>query len=79
MIRAFFSALFYGGTLLAALYLVTGVPLGQHTLAGHLVRIFETEEARELREEVERTSGRVEQRVRREAGTYARGERSPQP
>ncbi|MFW5876184.1 MAG: hypothetical protein ACOCXM_05565 [Myxococcota bacterium] len=74
MIRAFFSALFYGGVLLAALYLVTGVPLGQHTVAGHLVRVFETEEARNLRKEVEAATERVEGRVRREAGPLARGE-----
>lgn len=74
MIRAFFSALFYGGALLAALYLVTGVPLGEHTIAGHLVRVFETEEARNFREEVEAATDRVGDRVRRKAGPFARGE-----
>lgn len=58
--------------MLAALYLLTGVPLGGHTVAGHVVRIFETDEARELGREVKAAGDRADRRVRREMGTLAR-------
>lgn len=76
MIRAFFSSLLYGGAILLALYLVTGVDLGQHTLAEHVVRIFQTDEAQELKDEMKATGERVEHRVRHEVGTFARRDRA---
>jgi hypothetical protein len=70
--RAFFSALLYGGVLLAALYAVTALPFGQFTLFEHAARILETPEGRDLREGVKETGDTVEQRVRRELDTIAR-------
>lgn len=72
VIRAFFSALIYAGGLLVALYAVTSMPIGEHTLLEHASRIFETQEAQDLREGVKETGDTVERRVRREVDAIAR-------
>lgn len=72
VIRAFFSALIYAGGLLLALYVVTSLPIGEHTLVEHATRILQTSEAQDLREGVEETGDTVERHVRHEFDAIAR-------
>jgi hypothetical protein len=64
VIRAFVSSFLLGGVVLVALYAVTAVPLGRFSLMEHATRIFETEEARDLRESVIEAGDAMERRLR---------------
>ncbi|MCS6798502.1 MAG: hypothetical protein NZ898_08225 [Myxococcota bacterium] len=44
-------------------YVVFSVPLGRHTLAGHLLRIARTEPARELGHETARAAERIASQI----------------
>ena len=75
MIRTLFWLLLVA----ALIYVGATVNLGKRTLFGHIANIWESQEARELRDDVDRTTAPMFERVRRaaEAGwqEYRKSER----
>ncbi len=63
MIRTLFWLLLLG----ALIYVGATVNLGKRTLFGHIANIWDSEEARELRDDVDRTTAPMLERVRRAA------------
>jgi hypothetical protein len=51
------------------IWFATSVPIGKHTLWGHIVRIARTDEARDLADGAKETAADVAKRVKEEART----------
>jgi hypothetical protein len=71
LIRFLFSLVLFG----IVIWFATTVPLGKHTLWGHLQAIFSTQEAKDLaegtKEEAKKVADRVRDELKRDGGVAA--------